>query len=776
MSPMNRMRPVGVWPALAPASWLLVAFAGVAVLLFGGHFQSLVTLPVVDGLQVLSVLILGGWLLIVVLRPAARPTTPLMIPVAAASAAYALSGLLSQRPRLSLESTIGGIGFAIAFLFLSRLLAEPWIRRRAAALFVSIMAAIAVGYIVQVVINWIDWWRLVGRLAIPPLRPSWAGLMFGSPNVVGTFLILGAPLAVALLRSSTTRRAPVLLLAGVSAAALLLTGSRGAYLGAGLGLVVAGTLSVTPDQVRTLWRTLVGYARRRSWVIGPSLVVVTGVALLLPSVIYRFGTGGQDVRLDLWRSALTIFSEHPLTGGGPGTWVQLKVAANPVGVPNNIFNNAHNMYLQAAAELGVVGLVVIAALVLTFGARLLLARRTGDPALRRESLAVLAGVAAFSVQLLVENMIRLPAVCLLLVCVLAWVDAGIPAGPASRPRLSLIGTRLRLARLLPLAGLIAVAITVPTLIRIDVASVDATAGNLAVSLDDLPQALEFYDRAAATDPEFTLYDLDRASVLARVGRTPEARAILASVVEVDPLAANRIGLAALDLQLGDTATALEQARLALAGGVGEPTIALNAGLIGEAAHDRAFWLECYAKAIAWSPSLARSDFWLTPDRAASKDRIVADARALSTPIDAALISAYAGATDVARVELGAMAPSASRDIYIAVTDWLSGDLARAQDRLRARLDRDPLDWLAAAWLSRISRLSGDYATGFRYARWAEAVQADTAPSVLLEEGIIEQGTMAARGAGMPRGYPSSVYLRENPPFLVMPQLVLVGQT
>jgi O-antigen ligase len=766
-------RPASAWRDLAPAAWLFVGFAGIAVFLFAGHFQSLVTLPVVVGLQVFAVVILGAWLLLAVLKREARPTTPLLLPVLAASAAYALSAMLSQRPRLSLESTLGGLGFALTFLFLSRLLREPWIRRRAAALFVSVMTALAVGYIVQVSINWIDWWRLIGHLAIPPLRPSWAGLMFGSPNVVGTFLIVGGPLAVALVRSATPRRSPVWILLAITAIALFLTGSRGAYLGAGLGLAIAAAMSVNMQQLQAFWRALRAYARGRLWVVGAGLVLVAGIGALIPSVIYRFGTGGEEVRIDLWRSALTIFLQHPVTGAGPGTWVQLKIAANPVGVPNYIFNNAHNMYVQAAAELGVVGLLALAGLVVTFGARLFLARQVGDVALRRESLAVVVGMVALSAQLMVENMIRLPAVCLLVVCVLAWVDAGLTEGPTSVPRWTWI-QRLRNGRWLPLVAVVAVLAVVPTLIRIDQASVDAATGNLAATVNDIPLALSYYQQAADADPDFTLYDLERASALARTGRTEEARAILARAVEVDPLAANRIGLAVLDLKLGDTSTAIEQAHLAMANGSGEPTIGLNAGLIAEAAGDQQFAVDSFAQAIAWAPPLARSDFWLAPVRAASKDLIVDAARLRSTPLDAALIAAYAGHPDVAKAELGILPVSATRDVNLAITQWLGGDLAGAQASLRARLDRDPLDWTAAAWLSRISRLSGDYETGLRYARWAEAVQGDTAPSVLLEEAIVEQGTMDARGAGMPKGYPASVYLRENPPFLEMPELVVVG--
>ena len=75
---------------------------------------------------------------------------------------------------------------------------------------------------------------------------------------------------------------------------------------------------------------------------------------ILPVLAVRFTQGGELLRLDLWRSALGIFSQHPLFGGGPGTWAQLKLEATPAGATNLVLPHAHDIYVQTLAEVGIV--------------------------------------------------------------------------------------------------------------------------------------------------------------------------------------------------------------------------------------------------------------------------------------------------------------------------------------------------------------------------------------------------------------------------------------
>ena len=758
---------------------LLAAFA--YFMTVGGTYLGIASVRAQIATQLVAYLILGAWLLLAIVRPAWRPMTPLLVPVALASAAYALSGLLSQRPRLSLEPALGGLALALTFLFLTRIFADPWFRRRAEVVFIVGVAIVAVGYVVQVVLEWVTWWGIVRTAAVPPLRPSFAGLWFDSPNLVATFLFFLAPLAIVIARERTRGVLVPVLLAGASVTAVFLSGSRGAYLGVGFAVVVGVGLVASRIGLRQLLARAVLVLRQRPILLIPIGAMVAALGVFIPVVAYRFSQGGDTLRLDLWRSALTIFSDHPLTGGGPGTWVQLKVLANPPGVPNVVVPHAHNLYIQAAAELGLVGLAGLAVVVLAGWRRLhgaWRAERGERGALGTQAVAVMVGLAAFAGQSLVDNLVNLPFVCLELIAVVAWIDGGRTMAEGDRPLPIMPVHTVRLGRALsgaylPAVVLAAMVLLVPTLVRIDRASLNDEAGNSAALSGDWAEALARYDAAHAADPDVTLYQLQRASALARVGRTADARTQLADAVQADQIGVNVIGLAVLDLATGDRAAAMEHARRAVDLAPGDPTVALNAGLIGEAVGDRTFALDEFANAVAWDPPLASIGLWTAPERIIAKGEVVDAARARSDPQIAALILAYAGSPSAARVELEAQPPSSGRDVLIAVTIWLGGDTAGAQERLAGMTARDPRDWVAAGWMARISRRSGDFETADRYARWATIVQADAASSVIGEASVVPADAGDAT-AGLPADYPWAVYLRPIAPYLPMPELTLIG--
>src|SRR5512143_14507 len=180
-------------------AWFGLISTFVFLVLGGGDYLAVLSPQVQLVFQLLIGIPLAVWFAGCIVAPGWRPRTPLLLPVAVAAAAYALAALLSQRPRLSVEPMLAGLAAAAGFLLLTRLAADPWLRRRIAVLLIAAVGFVAIGYIVQVIWEWIAWWAMIGRIVVPPLRPNWVALGFGSPNIVGTFLILGGPLAVALL-------------------------------------------------------------------------------------------------------------------------------------------------------------------------------------------------------------------------------------------------------------------------------------------------------------------------------------------------------------------------------------------------------------------------------------------------------------------------------------------------------------------------------------------------------------------------------------------------
>jgi hypothetical protein len=129
-----------------------------------------------------------------------------------------------------------------------------------------------------------------------------------------------------------------------------------------------------------------------------------------------------------WRVAIGEFAERPALGSGAGTFSQAWLEARP---EETSVRDAHSIVVEAAAELGAVGLVLVAALL---GAPLAWAAR----ARRHRQLAPAAGgaYAAFATHACVDWDWELPAVTLAaLFCAVALgaLADGVPGGVTIRP-------------------------------------------------------------------------------------------------------------------------------------------------------------------------------------------------------------------------------------------------------------------------------------------------------------------------------------------------------
>ncbi len=767
-------------------AWSVLLVAVALLFTATGQYDSMGTIQSRFLNQGMVVLVLGTWLVGALFRPAWRPVTPLLLPLALACAAYTLSALGSQRPRLSLEPLLGGLSIALAYLFLVTLLRDRWFRPRVGALVVIVAIAITAAYLANVGFEWAVFYRLTGRLSLPPLRPSWVDLNLGSPNLIATVLLIVGPLAVATLRRRSGRTWVAAVLGGLAFAAIFITGSRGAYIGVVLAAVVALALLTARVGGRRGLRpaVLTDAIRRRPFLLVPALLAIALALAVAPLVAIRFAQGGDSLRLDLWRSALTILAAHPLLGGGPGTWVQLKVEANPDGAANLILPHAHDLYVQVAAELGIAGVLALGLLALAVAGRLWSGLRTGGDL---HAIAVAAGLAGLLGQSLVDNLVNLPFICALLLIVVAWVDSGLApteedatptvvgSAPPARRRVTLAAATARLeavsSRLaLPVVALslAALLVSLPTLVRTDAAVLAQVSGNAADPRDPAA-ALAWYDEALALDPDVTLYTIQRARELARLGRAAEARAELARAVLLDPVGINLVDLALLDVAVGDPTAALDHVRLAVRRAPRDLAVGLNAGLLAARLGDAQLALDQLASAVSLRPSMAGLAI-LDGVPGVSHAAILARARTLVGPGQAALITAYAGDPLAARRELEALPPSPATSVLIAGCAWLGGDAASAVVSLEAIVAANPLDYVAGAWLTTILRSTGDPLAG-RYGRLARMVQGDAWPGIAtdLTARVAEPGDFAW---ALPSDYPWAVYIREYGD-LVVPGLILI---
>lgn len=177
------------------------------------------------------------------------------------------------------------------------------------------------------------------------------------PNDLAFFLLAALPFAVALRRSG--RRtwaydlATLVLLAGLAGSL-----SRGAILG--LGVMVVFALA---------WRQV-----RPSAVVALVVLATVGlgaVALAVPeqvdeSLSDKSNVAGQNVddRLALWRVAGEMTWRNPVLGVGPGGYsTRFEEYAEVAMVStSHDLDVAHNLYLEASSELGLLGLAALLAL------------------------------------------------------------------------------------------------------------------------------------------------------------------------------------------------------------------------------------------------------------------------------------------------------------------------------------------------------------------------------------------------------------------------------
>ncbi len=220
--------------------------------------------------------------------------------------------------------------------------------------------------------------------------------VYGSPNNAALYLerALLPLVAVALFGRSRARRVAYGAFVAPVGAAMLLTFSKGALvLGLPLSLLALGLLAGG----RWRWAAL-----------GMVTLIAVAVALLLQTP--RFAslldtTGGTTFfRLSLWRSAWTMFREHPWLGVGPDNflyWYRSRYIM-PAAWQEPDLSQAHNIFLDYATRLGVVGLAAGLWLQIAFWRRALPLRRLADRNRRALALGLMGGMVNFLAHGLVD--------------------------------------------------------------------------------------------------------------------------------------------------------------------------------------------------------------------------------------------------------------------------------------------------------------------------------------------------------------------------------------
>jgi O-antigen ligase len=686
----------------------VAAWSGLILLVFylvflGGGFAGIYG----SGLRLISlVLIAGGlgvWAVVMGLRPAWRPRSRLLPAFALALASMTIATGLSRQPRLGLDYLAYAVLLVALYLLLVRILADPWFRGRFMGLTTLLAVVVGAWFLEACFVKWMDWWRLVGSFAAPPLRPEFESLTFGNPSAVLTMSVLLTLPAIAWLGVGSRRRAAaVLALLALSLSASLVTGSRAGWLAMAVGIVVAGAAWLAFSDHRALVASVI---RARSVRIGLGMTALFAVAVgavFLPGVLFRAGTGGEALRLSYVDLAIRMFETSPLVGTGLGTWVSQRIAFTPDEGSDYYIPHAHNVVAQTAAEQGVMGLiagVIVAVMVL----RLVVpALRDANRERRWMAWAALLGGVYFFAHNLLDFYPSFPPSLFAMAIPTAWLDATAgdvekAARPFRRPRFSVPAA-------MALVGVVAVTVATGWLWWSEQWSLAHDRAVAAITDEHAADGLADARAAATNDPSMTPYWLTFGLAAAETGDWQQAADAFQIVAERDDLPVAWIDLADARANLAESAEAAEAIDQGLRLGRQQPGLVIAAAGLRARIGDAAGTAALATEAIASAPSLVRSD-WFQSLPSSTKQTAIQTARDRLADsfgeVDLDLATGDPDSASRVAVTLSSAYPWAA--------DWVaawSGDTRAAASMWRAA-DASPFDLNVLTAAARLADHLGD---------------------------------------------------------------------
>jgi O-antigen ligase len=271
----------------------------------------------------------------------------------------------------------------------------------------------------------------------------------GNANTLAAFLVAVLPFMIE--RFFTARgglgRVVMAIYTALTLILFFLTFSRGAWIGFAVGLVVQLALMLR-ERDRLSWAYWRGWQARQSLTVRVGAGLATLVALLVAAGLlvyfvrsFSIGGRGLDLRTPIYNAAVRMFEERPLTGYGLFTYGRglARVWSQP---PQQVHSHAHNVPLQIAGELGIVGLLALVATVILIVRATRLNWRAATRTQHYEQAAAVGAALAFGVHHLTDNPSMNPSIALtgLLVLVLATAPyQPVPLVAARRLQPALVG-------------------------------------------------------------------------------------------------------------------------------------------------------------------------------------------------------------------------------------------------------------------------------------------------------------------------------------------------
>ena len=345
--------------------------------LIGGFVAGIREYPWRITTEIITFLLLGGWLFKKLVKKEDLLKTPLDWPILALIAVSLVSAPFSTDPRVSWENAFLNILFVLLFYFTLELVLNLNLRKKFINAILVVSAVIAL-------IGLFEFWQWYGGqlvrdvnwqstgLSLRLLEPIRIKSVLHNPNYLAYFLLVGLGLSLKKIIDTQPwwKKAAWTSYMLMILANLALTQSRGG----GLGVLVIffsffGMLwiaSFRSQKLKQINRT------QTMAMIGSMLALAVIFVWLISSRTNLFTASIIDIlreRSDFWWASLKMAADHPLTGVGAGTYptqylLYRDLSAFGVGF---IITHAHNLWLTIIAEYGLLGLGAVVWTMIAFG-------------------------------------------------------------------------------------------------------------------------------------------------------------------------------------------------------------------------------------------------------------------------------------------------------------------------------------------------------------------------------------------------------------------------
>jgi len=311
-------------------------------------------------------IISAGWLIYRLRSGKGLPPSRLNAPIITFLGLALVASLLSESPRMAIEHLWRSIMSYMVFLFVlnafhrarNKLVMETVFLVAAIIVFLSFLQVFSVifglGFVRAPGQGWIEFigtgirfpWSKDLRIALPLSTSTQVA------GFLGTLIVICITWAVSVTRKSY--RTILWTLVSLLTIALLLTQSRAGLISLTLGLIAFFIF----NRIKSI--ELSGIFKRNNMIVGAGVlaIFVAVIAVVLVIGSQRGRQSGDSVRLDMWRSAITMTVNDPLTGVGTGQFGRIHREQWGYETAREVLYSPDNLYLTFLSENGVLVILI----------------------------------------------------------------------------------------------------------------------------------------------------------------------------------------------------------------------------------------------------------------------------------------------------------------------------------------------------------------------------------------------------------------------------------